>query len=362
MKLSKLAPVAVLTAVALSLTACAANESPATSSKGGSSLSGTLAGKGASSMNAAMKQWISDFQGANPGVTVNYSPDGSGAGRDGFVAGAVAFAGSDRPFKDEEMGAGKFGKCAADSSALNLPVYVSPIAIIFNVAGVTSLKLDAATAAAIFKGEITSWKDPKIAALNPGVTFPEANITTVHRSDDSGTTANFTDWLAQASAGVWDQEADGMWPTAYASGDAAKGTSGVVDALTKGQNTIGYADASAAGSLGKAEVKVGEKFTGPSAEAAAKILEESKQLPGRDAHDLAFALNRTAAGVYPATLVSYALVCQTYKDAKDAELVKAFVGYAASGPGQSAAQKSAGSAPLTAALQAKVKSAIDSIK
>ncbi|MFT4294662.1 MAG: phosphate ABC transporter substrate-binding protein PstS [Micropruina sp.] len=366
MKISTLgAPVALLAAAALTLSACAANEpaNPAASGSngGGTTAASTLAGKGASSMSAAQQKWIADYQSAHSGVTINYSPDGSGAGREAFISGAVQYAGSDRPFKDEEQGAGKFGKCSADSIALDLPVYVSPIAVVFNVDGVTDLKLDADTLAGIFAGKITKWNDPKIAANNSGAKLPDASITAVHRADDSGTTNNFTDYLNQAAPSVWTEAASDTFPAAFG-GESAKGTSAVVDAVKTGKNTIGYADASAAGELGHAKLKVGNDWLSPTAEAAAKIVDSSQQIAGRSEHDLALKLNRKAAGVYPAVLVSYALVCQTYSDAKDAELVKGFIGYVASSDGQKAAAKAAGSAPLSSAMQAKVKAAIDSIK
>ena len=356
------APVALLAAAALTLSACATNEpaQPGTGSTGSTSAS-TLAGKGASSMSAAQQKWIADYQSAHAGITINYSPDGSGAGRQAFTSGAVQYAGSDRPFKDEELGAGKFGKCTADSNALDLPVYVSPIAVIFNVDGVTDLKLDPDTLASIFAGKITKWNDAKIAATNPNAKLPDAAITAVHRSDDSGTTNNFTDYLHVASPTVWTEAAADAFPAAFG-GESAKGTSAVVDAVKTGKNTIGYADASAAKELGHAQLKVGNQWLSPTAEAGAKIVDASKQVAGRSEHDLALTLDRKAAGVYPAVLVSYALVCQTYKDANDAKLVKGFIGYVASAEGQKAAAAAAGSAPLSAAMQAKVKAAIDSIK
>jgi len=357
------APVALLAAAALTLSACAANETanPGTGGTGSTTASITLSGKGASSMSAAQQKWIAEYQTANAGITINYSPDGSGAGREAFISGAVQYAGSDRPFKDEEMGAGKFGKCTAESNALNLPVYISPIAVIFNVEGVEDLKLDPDTLAGIFAGTITKWNDAKIVATNPGVTLPDGNITAVHRSDDSGTTNNFTDYLNQASPSVWTEAASDTFPAAFG-GEAAKGTSGVVDAVANGSGTIGYADSSAAKELGHAQLKVGSEWLSPTAEAAAKIVDESEQLKGRSEHDLALKLNRKAAGVYPAVLVSYALVCEAYSDAKEAELVKGFIGYVASAEGQKAAAEAAGSAPLSSDMQAKVKAAVDSVK
>lgn len=367
MKLSKIgAPLAVLTAAALALTGCgAANEGqPAPANTGAapaSTLSGTLTGQGASSMGAAQTQWIADFQTAHSGVTVNYSPDGSGAGRKALESGAADFAGSDRAFKDEEMGAGKFASCADTSNALNLPVFISPIAVIYNVEGVSELKLDAATIAGIFSGKITKWNAPEITALNEGVTLPDAAITAVHRSDNSGTTENFTDYLAQVAPEVWTEKASGDWPTAF-SGEAAKGTSGVVDAVKGGTNTIGYADAGQAPDLGHVQVKVGEQHFGPEAEAAAKLVDNASKVDGRGEHDWALKLDRKAEDQYPIALVAYALVCEEYKDAKQGELVKEYLTYIISAEGQKSASSTAGNAPLSSEMEANVKAAIDSIK
>lgn len=363
MTMKKFAPIALLAATALTMSACATNEQPAApaTSGGGAALSGTLAGKGASSMKVAQETWIAGFQTANSGVTINYSPDGSGAGREAFISGAVQYAGSDRAFKDEEMGAGKFGKCAPESSALNLPVFIAPIAVIYKVEGVKDLQLDAETTAAIFTDKITTWNDPQIVALNPGKTLPDATITAVHRSDDSGTTENFVDYLAQNAPTVWTEKVSGAWPVAYG-GEGAKANSGVVDAVKNGKNTIGYAEESQAQGLDMAKVKVGDSFFGPTAEAAARIVDNATRVAGRSANDHALKLDRKAAGQYPIALVSYALVCEQYKDAKDAQLVKAYLGYVVSPEGQKAAQAKAGNAPLSADYSAKLKTAVDSIK
>ena len=90
--------------------------------------------------------------------------------------------------------------------ALNIPVYISPIAVAFNLPGITELKLDATTVAKIFRGEIANWNDPAIAALNPGVSLPDLKVTPVNRSDDSGTTTNFTEYLAAAAPGGLDRQ------------------------------------------------------------------------------------------------------------------------------------------------------------
>lgn len=351
---------------ALMLSACAANEAPGTPGTASTStgsgedagLSGTLNGMGASSAAVAQENWIAQFQTANPDVTVLYAPEGSGAGRDAFMGGGADFAGSDRSFTVDENVAGAFGSCTDESKALDLPVYISPIAVVFNVEGIDELNLTPDLLAAIFKGEVTNWSDQQIAELNPDATLPDLAITAVHRSDDSGTTENFTTYLSSAADTVWDAEPDGTWP--YPGGEAAKGTSGVISAVNSGVGTIGYADASQAGETSTAMIGPEGAYEAPSAEAAAAAVEASPVEEGRDGYDLALALDYKAAG-YPVVLVSYALACTEYKDAATADLVKNYLGYIASEEGQQVAADGAGSAPLSDALREKVLASIDSI-
>jgi phosphate transport system substrate-binding protein len=353
---------AVAIAATVLLSSCAANEGGAPSDESSeSTISGTFAGAGASSQGSAQEAWVAAFQNENADVTIDYDPSGSGAGRESFIAGGTVFAGSDSALSDEEL-AGTFGSCATDSKAIDLPVYISPIAVIFNVEGVDELKLDAATIASIFKGDITTWNDAAITALNPDANLPAAPITAVHRSDDSGTTKNFADYLGKVAPEVWDAEAEDAFP--YTGGEAAQGTSGVVDAVTNGTNTIGYADASKAGKLGVAAIKVGEEFVDYTAEAAALVVDASPMVEGRETNDIAIKLDRTTteAGAYPLVLVSYIIACEEYADAADAEFVKAYVGYIASEEGQAEAEASAGAAPISAELSEKVAAAIETIK
>jgi phosphate transport system substrate-binding protein len=342
-------------------TGCAANEGTPAAGEETSDLSGTLDGAGASSQGSAQDAWVAAFQTANPDVTINYEPSGSGAGREAFIAGGTDFAGSDSSLKDEEIEGG-FASCKPDTGYVEVPVYISPIAVIFNVEGVDELNLDATVLAGIFKGTITTWDDAAIAALNEDAKLPSAAITAVHRADDSGTTKNFADYLGKVAPDVWDAAAADTFP--YPGGEAAQGTSGVVDAVTNGTNTIGYADASKAGDLGVAKIKVGDEFVAYSPEAAAAVVEESPLVAGRDATDLAIAIDRetTDPSHYPLVLVSYIIACQEYTDAEVGPLVKAYVSYITSEDGQTEAADSAGAAPLAADLSAKVATAIEAIK
>lgn len=370
------ATVALSTTLALAFSGCAANEggtspsAPATgggdgsTSAGGPEITGTLTAKGASSMASAQETWIAAFQTTYPDVTVNYDPSGSGAGREAFAGGGADWAGSDRALKVEELAPAALTKsrCAPESKAINLPVYISPIAVIYNLDGVDSLKLDAATVAGIFKGEIKTWNDPKIAGQNDGVNLPSTAITPVHRSDDSGTTENFTDYLFTLAPKVWTAEPDGEWP--LEGGEAASGTSGLVDAVTNGSGTIGYADASKAGDLGVAEIKVGDTYLKYTPEAASALVDASPEAdePDRSQNDLALNLDREAEGeVYPIVLVSYAIACEKYQDPQVAAKVKAYLAYVASADGQQASAGAVKNAPLSSELSSKVETAANAI-
>lgn len=326
----------------------------------GGDLSGTLAGAGASSQDSAMAAWIAGYNAdVEPGVTVNYDGVGSGAGREQFIAGAVQFAGSDAALDDEER-AGVTTVCG-DSGAMNLPVYISPVAIPFNLDGVTELNLTPTVLAQIFDQQITNWNDEAIAADNPDVELPDQDITVVNRSDDSGTTENFMEYLSAAAPDAWSHEADKAWPVS--GGEAAAQTSGVIQVVGATSGSIGYADASAVGQLSTAKIGVGEEFVAFSPEAAAKVVDASEPIDTGVEGDLALELARdtTESGAYPIVLVSYHIVCKDYADAAQADLVKSFVGYVISEEGQAASADAAGSAPISADLRTRAEEALASI-
>jgi len=362
----------------LALAGCAANEeSPQTSPAADTTtaapdetpteeptgqLSGELTGVGASSQTAAQEAWRAGFANLQPGVTVNYDPQGSGGGRQQFADGASDFAGTDAAFKDEEIADGAFSRCASPE-IVEIPAYISPIAVVFNLDGIDLLNMDPATIAGIFTGAITKWNDPAIVASNEGVDLPDSAIVPVHRSDGSGTTKNFTDYLDQTAAEVWTDGAVEEWP--IAGGEAAEKTQGMKETLSGAAGTIGYIDASQATGLGAVSIKVGDAWQAFSAEGAAKAVAASELVEGRGPNDLAFKLNRTTteAGAYPLVLVSYLVACQQYADPAKGELTKAYLAYVTSAEGQQAAAANAGSAPLQgeSGLADKVLAAVDSI-
>ncbi|NOV99596.1 phosphate ABC transporter substrate-binding protein PstS [Isoptericola chiayiensis] len=355
--------------LALSLAACGSDPEPADATgdetteasesgddmEGG--LSGTLSGGGASSQEAAMNAWRAGFQQANPEATVNYDPVGSGGGRTGFGDGSYAFAGSDAALDDEELAAAE-AQCG-EGGVIEFPGYVSPVAVAFNLEGVDSLNMSPETIANVFLGEITTWDDEAIAADNPDADLPSTAITVVHRSDESGTTENFEDYLYSAAGDVWTTEPSGVWPVDGQ--ESAQGTSGVVGAAQAGEGTITYADASQIADLGTVAVGVGGDFVEYSAEAAAEVVAQSPRTEGTSEYVYTIELERDIEGTYPIVLVSYSLACTTYADENTAELVKGFLGYLASEEGQQAAADAAGSAPLSDTIRQAVLPGIESI-
>lgn len=362
MKFTKLGRAAVITvAGTILLASCASNEG-GDGEAGSSDLSGELSASGASSQQAAQEAWVSNFQTANPDVTVNYEVTGSGTGRDNFIAGASNFIGSDRAFDDEEVAAGGFEACATDD-LVEVPVYISPVAIAFNLEGVESLDLDAETIAGIFAGEITSWDDEAIASLNEGVELPSTAITPVHRSDASGTTETFATYLSATAPDVWSYEVTDEWP--LDSGESAQQTAGVAQAISAGDGTIGYLDASQIPEgAGQVAVGVEDEFVPYSAEAASALVEASPLVEGRGDADLVFDVDPASApaGSYPIALVSYLIGCVEYEDPETAALVQAYFQYVVSEEGQDAAAENAGSAPISDALRDQALAAIDLIQ
>jgi phosphate transport system substrate-binding protein len=356
---------AVAISALLAVTACGAGNETSTGNAAedttgaSAGLSGTVNGAGSTAQQVAMQTWGAGFQTANPDVTVNYDAIGSGGGREQFEAGGLDFAGSDDYVPDDEVS--KANKACAGGTYLEFPVYVSRIAVIYNMPSVKKLNLSPATIGSIFSGQVTKWNDPEIAKDNPGVTLPTSNITPVHRSDESGTTGNFTDYLDQTSGGTWKYGAVEAWP--IKSGEGGDGSSGVVAAVKNGEGTIGYADASQAQGLGVADVKVGSAYVAPSPEAAAKVVDESTPVQGRPATDYALAVKRTttSSNAYPIILISYQIVCKEYDDQATAALVKAFETYVVSADGQAAAAKSAGSAPISETIRKKALAIINQI-
>ena len=341
------------------------NSSSSDSTSKSTPISGNFSGAGASSQQAAVEAWIAGFQGTNPDAKIAYNPSGSGAGVQTFLTGATAWAGSDKALADDEVEQSK--SVCTEGTAFDVPVYISPIAVVFNLKGVSDagkhINMDAATIAKIFDGKITKWNDPAIADQNKDLKLPDTAITVVHRSDKSGTTQNFVSYFKDVTPDNWTYDLSENWPNEV--GQGAKGTSGVISTVKQADGTIGYADFSQVGDLGTVAVKVGDKYNEISAEAGSKVIGDSKQddtVKGDNRIVIKINHATEAEGAYPIVLVSYDIVCPAYKDTKQAEFAKAWLTYVTSDEGQKAAQDAAGTAPLPSSLKSEITKSIEAIK
>lgn len=366
-RFGQLAGMAVVGALALS--ACGSdNNSPGAgsggSASGGSSASadcakGTLNAEGSSAQKNAIEEAITTFQDSCEGATVNYNPTGSGAGIKQFIAGQVDFAGSDSALKKTEKD-GKIETAEAEkfcgSPAWNLPMVTGPIAVAYNVKGVDKLVLTPEVIANIFSGKITTWNEAAIAKINSGVSLPSEPIKVFFRSDESGTTENFTKYLKAAAPNAWSAEPAKSWT---GKGEGKEKSAGVASAVQSTEGGITYAEWSYAkdNKLGIAQVDNGGGAVELSGESVGKAVAAAK--PDGEGNDLRLKLDYTTkeAGAYPILLVTYEIVCSKAKDPAKVELVKAFLTHFSSKETQ-ASLEDIGYAPLPDEVRTKVDAAI----
>jgi phosphate transport system substrate-binding protein len=309
-------------AAAVSLSACSSSPS---SPSGGSSptaspLTGTLNGSGSTFQTVFQQAAISQFKSVQPGMTINYGSGGSGKGRSDLASSVVNYAGSDSPIPSTEQ-----ANFAGKPTVLYFPVLVGPITMSYNLSGVSNLKLTPTIIANIFQGKTTTWNDPSIAAVNPGVSLPSTPITIAVRSDSSGTTANFSLFLQTAVPSVWTLGSSSTisWPH---SAHAASGNSGVAQVVKSTPGAIGYvdyADAKASGLSYASVQNSAGKYISPSSASASASAAGVTVSP-----DLTFhAVWGSGAQAYPITYQSWVLVYAKQSSANDAKMLQAYIGY-----------------------------------
>jgi phosphate transport system substrate-binding protein len=351
----------------LSLAACGTDNNPGgndaaaapAGDASGAALSGSINAAGSSAQANAIAEWTKQFQTANPGVSINYQPSGSGAGVQSFIAGTVAFAGSDSALKEDKGEPAQADARCKTGKAINLPMVTGPVAVVFNVPGVDSLQLTPANLVAIFSGKITKWDDAALKKDNPDATLPSTAIQAFHRSDESGTSDNFTKFLA---AYEWPYEPAKAWP-AEAKGQGAKGSDGIAQAVKSTEGAISYVELSYAenSSLTMAKVANGSgEFVELTPESAAKTVEAAEVEGAGNDLKLKIDYGTSAAGAYPIVLVTYEITCEKGLSPDELKVVKPFLAYMASDEGQQALT-GLGYAPLPTALVGKVRTAIDAI-
>jgi phosphate transport system substrate-binding protein len=346
----------------LALAACGSdNNAPAggsdASAAAGNCVTGSLTAQGSSAQKNAMDEWIKTYQAQCSDAKVDYQATASGAGIQAFIAGTADFAGSDSALKDDEQPKAD-AKCAG-GTALNLPMVVGPIAVVYNVDGADNLQIDAPTIAKIFSGKITKWNDPAIASQNSGVKLPASAITAVHRSDESGTTDNFTKYLSKTAEKDWTFGNAKAWKAPGGTG-AAK-SDGVASAIKSTPGSISYVELSFAenSDLQKAKVKNGAgEYTELNGASAGKGIEGAKITGTGNDLKLSIDYNATTPGAYPIVLTTYEIVCST--GSPKAKELQAFFKYTSSTGGQSALND-LGYAPLPESIRSKVETAVAAI-
>jgi phosphate transport system substrate-binding protein len=296
--------------------------------------SGTLTLSGSTAQANAMSAWTKAYQTACPGATINYGGGGSGAGVTQFTAGTVDFAGSDFPLSSEQKPAAD-ARCGSGNQAVDLPMVAGPVAVGYNLPGVTGLQLSASTLAKIFGGKITKWDDAAIKAENAGLTLPSIGIQTFHRSDGSGTTYNFVNYLANDAKADWTYGVNKNWPAP--GGQGAKGSSAVAQGVKSTAGGIGYFELSYATQSSIPTAKVGNgQGAYVDATGANTVSFLSKATVSGTNGDLALAFDYTNsdATAYPAALVTYEIACAKGNKAAQLPLIKSFLTYTASAAGQ----------------------------
>ncbi|MEU5129387.1 phosphate ABC transporter substrate-binding protein PstS [Streptomyces mobaraensis] len=360
---------AIAVSGALVLTACGSDDN-SDSGQGGNGTAktasnvkcegkGQLLASGSSAQKNAMDLWVKNFMSACKDIQINYKATGSGAGIQEFLQGKTAFAGSDSPLKPEEVAKSK--DVVKGGQGINLPMVGGPIAVGYNLPGVDNLVLDADTLAKIFDGKIEKWNDEAIAKLNKDAKLPDIKIQAFHRSDESGTTDNFTKYLKAAAGNSWPYAPAKAW--APKGGQAADGSAGVSSQVKQVQGAISYFELSYATAGSIKTVKLNTGASAPveaTPDNASKAIAEAK-ITGTG-KDLALKLNYTtkAEGAYPLTLVTYEIIGDKGNKAETLPAAKSFLTYIASEDGQSVL-KQLGYAPLPAEIAKKVRENVASL-
>jgi phosphate transport system substrate-binding protein len=278
-----------------------------------------LQGAGATFPNPLYQKWLSEYSKLHPNVQIDYQSVGSGAGIKQIQAQTVDFGASDAPMKDADLQ-------SAPAEILHIPTVLGAVVITYNLTGINQpLKFSGEVIADVFLGKIKKWNDPKIAAENAGVSLPSTDITVVHRSDGSGTSAVFTDYLSKISAEWKDKVGTGVSPS-WPVGLGGKGNEGVTGQIKNTPNTIGYVELVYAlqNKLPVAQIKnAAGSFVEPS---IAAVTAAAAASVASTPDDLRVSItNATGPTAYPISSYTYILVYKNQRDAAKGKVVVDFL-------------------------------------
>jgi phosphate transport system substrate-binding protein len=308
-------------------------------------------GAGATFPYPIYSKWFDAYAKVDPSVRFNYQSIGSGGGQKQILSQTVDFGASDGPMSDDNLS-------KAPGKILHIPTVAGAVVITYNLEGNPELKFDGDTIANIFLGKINKWNDPKIAATNPGVKLPDKEIVVVHRSDGSGTTFIFTDYLSKASA-EWKQKAGNNTSVNWPTGIGGKGNEGVSGQVKQTPGALGYVELIYAlqNKMPYADIKnVAGEFVKPTIESVTAAL-ATAEIPD----DFRFSMtNAPGKDAYPIAGATWLLVYQQQKDpAKGKKLVEFLKWSATKGEGMA---RTLDYAPLPDNVQQRVLKRIDEVK
>jgi len=315
----------------------------------------SLTGAGATFPNPIYTKWFDAYNKATK-VQINYQSIGSGGGIRQFTEGTVDFGATDGPMSVAQME-------AVQNNVLHIPTVIGAVVLTYNLPalGATQLQLDGATIADIYLGRITKWNDKRIAATNPGVSLPNADIIVVHRSDGSGTTYVFTDYLTKVSR-EWKDKVNYATSVKWPVGLGGKGNEGVTQQVKQLEGTIGYVELiyAVSNKLAYAKVKnAAGSFVVPSLASATAAAASAKF--AKDTDFRVSITNAPGAETYPITSFTWLLIRPDSKDAAKAKLVRDFLVWMVTPEAQAMASQLS-YAPLPAEVVALIKPRIAGLK
>lgn len=311
----------------------------------------TINGAGATFPYPIYSKWFDEYAKVDPSVRFNYQSIGSGGGQKQILAQTVDFGASDGPMSDDNL-------AKAPGKLLHIPTVAGAVVLTYNLIGSPSLKLDGDAIAGIYLGQIKKWNDPKLVALNPGVTLPDQEVVVVHRSDGSGTTFIFTDYLSKISS-EWKSKVGNNTSVNWPAGIGGKGNEGVSGLVKQTPGTIGYVELIYAiqNKMPYAEVKnTSGEFIKPTLQSITAAM-ATAQIPD----DFRFSItNASGKDAYPICGATWLLVYQQQKDAAKGKKLVEFLKWSLS-KGEGMAEQ-LDYASLPAALRDRVLKRVDEIK
>jgi phosphate transport system substrate-binding protein len=284
--------------------------------------SNPILGAGSSFIYPLMTRWISEFQRVNSSVQINYQSIGSGGGIQQLKQGLVDFGASDAPLDDEHL--------KEMPALLQIPESAGPVCIAYNLPELKNpLKLSATTLSRIFLGKITTWQDPAIKKDNPGSALPNYAVVVTHRSDGSGTTSIFTNYLAKVSP-EWAKQVGTGISVSWPAGLGGKGSEGVTGVIKLTPGAIGYVELTYAKHYGMFVAQVRNQagnWEDPTPAGATAAIEAFAEKLAQDVRTPIVDPPASARDAYPICGLTYLLVTKDGRDAKKRATVKSFVQY-----------------------------------